>query len=471
MFEKLTVPILLLYVFFRDFRPSEPFLTPYLRETKNFTKHEVNNMIYPVWSYSQLPIFIFVLATTDILRYRPVILLGALGYVATWLILIFGTTVEQMELMQVTYAVGTACEVAYKSYVFVAVAKADYSKVSLYLSVSTLLGRATSSFTSQLLHDLGSVSFLSLTWISLVSVSIATILALAIPAPRYLEIRDAWEPDPLLPNAEDPSFWDKTRARLRKVRQDVVVSYKSAQTRRWSYWAVVCSLLYFMIGNSSQSLWKDLETEGEKRYNGYVIGTSGLLSSITSYVLTRYSRRVEQTRGWVLVLLTSLMTLTILLPTILQNLYLAYVCDALFNMIVTSCITISLFKIAHSMTTNLYGFVVGVNACVAGTLDLLVTLIVIDERVLGWNPRQQYWVYAGFGLLSVAGYCGYRVVVGWRRQRDGMRRRRNDVSVLAESLDDAIDPLELPGEEALRGFVNEGADSTDDEMVDTREGY
>ena len=101
--NKLAVPILLLYVFFRDFRPSEPFLTPFLNETKGFTKHEINNMIYPVWSYSQLPIFILVLAFTDAVRYLPMIWLGALGYVATWLLLIFGTTVKLMQLMQVHF--------------------------------------------------------------------------------------------------------------------------------------------------------------------------------------------------------------------------------------------------------------------------------------------------------------------------------------------------------------------------------
>lgn len=99
--NKLTVPVLLLYVFFRDFRPSEPFLTPYLNESKHFSKHEINNIIYPTWSYSQLPIFIVVLIFTDAVRYRPMIWFGALGYVATWLLLVFGTTVKQMQLMQV----------------------------------------------------------------------------------------------------------------------------------------------------------------------------------------------------------------------------------------------------------------------------------------------------------------------------------------------------------------------------------
>ena len=124
---------------------------------------------------------------------------------------------------------------------------------------------------------------------------------------------------------------------------------------------------------------------------------------INPSILSRYSRSVEHTKASVLAVLTLALALTTLLPTIIQNLYLAYVCDAAFNIITSSCMTIALFKIAHSLTTNLYGFVVGVNACVAGTLDLLVTFIVIDERVLSFNPRQQYWVYTGFAVVCVLG--------------------------------------------------------------------
>ena len=96
------VPILLLYVFFRDFRPSEPFLTQYLRDEKNLTKTEVNNEIYPVWSYSQLPILLLVSSITDAVQFLPIIWIGAIGYMITWLLLVFGSTVKQMQLMQVS---------------------------------------------------------------------------------------------------------------------------------------------------------------------------------------------------------------------------------------------------------------------------------------------------------------------------------------------------------------------------------
>ena len=40
--------ILLFYGFFKEFKPSEPFLTPFLTEVKNFTKNEVCVLINDV---------------------------------------------------------------------------------------------------------------------------------------------------------------------------------------------------------------------------------------------------------------------------------------------------------------------------------------------------------------------------------------------------------------------------------------
>lgn len=171
----------------------------------------------------------------------------------------------------------------------------------------------------------------------------------------------------------------------------------------------------------------------------------------------RYSSSVERTKASVLALLTLALALTTLLPTIIQNLYLAYVCDAIFNIITSCCMTIALFKIGHSLTTNLYGFVVGVNACVAGTLDLLVTFIVIDERVLSFNPRQQYWVYTGFALCCVLLYFVYKCVVLARREGDVEAPRSRVVSFAENEVADVR-------RKELGGFV--GGNLSDDDILD-----
>ena len=160
----------------------------------------------------------------------------------------------------------------------------------------------------------------------------------------------------------------------------------------------------------------------------------------------RYSRTVENAKASVLAMLVLALALTTLLPTVLQNLYLAYICDALFNIITSSCMTIALFKIAHSLTTNLYGFVVGVNACIAGAWDLLVTFVVIDERVLSCNPRQQYWVYTGFAVGSVLLYLSYKSVALTRRCNEAEPSRSRAVS-------DAEDASVDVRQKQLSGFV------------------
>lgn len=127
---------------------------------------------------------------------------------------------------------------------------------------------------------------------------------------------------------------------------------------------------------------------------------------------------MEHTKASVVALLMLAMGVSTILPTIIQNIYLAYLCDAVFNIIVSSCITITTFKIAHSLTTNLYGFIVGVNACIAGTLDLFVTFVVIDDHMLGCPPIQQYRVYTGFAVVSVLLYFFYKAVVLYIQRRE-----------------------------------------------------
>ena len=153
-----------------------------------------------------------------------------------------------------TYAIGTACEVAYKSYVFVAVTKERYSTVSFYLAGATLLGRSMSSFASQILHDHAEISFLQLHYISLASVSLALLLALLIPAPQFsIGLNDgsaiqpsASDQDKLIVD-ENISHVQKVKEGLQRGKTNIFLSYKSVQTRRWAYWAIVSSALYFMV--------------------------------------------------------------------------------------------------------------------------------------------------------------------------------------------------------------------------------
>lgn len=55
--------------FFREFRPSEPFVTEFLTgKWRNVTEDEVNFQVYPIGTYSTLALLVFVFLVTDILR-------------------------------------------------------------------------------------------------------------------------------------------------------------------------------------------------------------------------------------------------------------------------------------------------------------------------------------------------------------------------------------------------------------------
>lgn len=62
--------ILSVFGFFREFRPSEPFVTEFLTSEKwrNITEDQVNFEVYPIGTYATLTLLVFVFLVTDILR-------------------------------------------------------------------------------------------------------------------------------------------------------------------------------------------------------------------------------------------------------------------------------------------------------------------------------------------------------------------------------------------------------------------
>lgn len=93
--------LLCLYGFFKELKPSEAFLTPFLEHNKNFTSRELSQSVYPFWTYSYLAFLFVFLPLTDLVRYKPMLLLESIGYIGTRVLLIWGTTLAHMQMMQV----------------------------------------------------------------------------------------------------------------------------------------------------------------------------------------------------------------------------------------------------------------------------------------------------------------------------------------------------------------------------------
>lgn len=63
--------VLCSFGFFREFRPSEPFVTEFLSSTewRNITSEQLNRDVYPIGTYSTLGLLVIVFLVTDILRF------------------------------------------------------------------------------------------------------------------------------------------------------------------------------------------------------------------------------------------------------------------------------------------------------------------------------------------------------------------------------------------------------------------
>lgn len=78
----------------------------------------MNGQVFPVWTYSYLALLVPVFLLTDWLRYKPVVVLQCCALFVTTALLRWQATIPAMQAMQFFYALVTACDVAYFSYIY-----------------------------------------------------------------------------------------------------------------------------------------------------------------------------------------------------------------------------------------------------------------------------------------------------------------------------------------------------------------
>ena len=275
--------LLCLYGFFKEMKPSEPFLTPYLKAPPmNLTEEQLDNQIYPVWTYSYLVVLFMVFLVTDLLRYKPVIISEGLAYLMTRILLIWARGVLAMQFMQFAYGVATGTEVAYYSYIYAVVDRSHYQVVTSYTRAAVLFGRMLSGVVGQLLISLKVADYLALNYISLVSVSIACLISLFLPKATGNVLLMNTESDSSSEETKTTclSSWGKT---MRTMFRDFVLCYSNKELLRWSLWWAFATCGEFQVENYVQNLWDVIyPSHNHKIYNGGVTAVSHLTGSLVA---------------------------------------------------------------------------------------------------------------------------------------------------------------------------------------------
>lgn len=264
---------------------------------------QVTNEITPVLTYSYMAVLVPAFLLTDLLRYKPVLIIQGISQVVIWVILLLGSTLLQMQFMEFFYGITMACRVAYSSYIFSLVTPVLYQRVAGYSRSSVLLGVFTSSVLGQMCVSLGNISFYTLNSISLGFVSFGLLLSLCLPWPKRSlffnranqEQRelvaaatkselDEMNPKDGGPSAAAPpcpaSTWkDSVFVQMLLEVRNVL---KRPNLRLWSLWWVFNSTGYYLVLFYVHILWNKVypATENKNVYNGGVEAASTLLSEI-----------------------------------------------------------------------------------------------------------------------------------------------------------------------------------------------
>ena len=122
--------------------------------------------IYPVGTYSYLATLVLVFLLTDFVRYKPVIILCGLSGTITFLIMIFGSSVQALQALEFTYGLFLSTEVAYFTYIYAKVEKTHYQAVSSYTRSSYLIGRFLSGVVAQLTTTFGFLNYHQLNYLT-----------------------------------------------------------------------------------------------------------------------------------------------------------------------------------------------------------------------------------------------------------------------------------------------------------------
>ncbi|XP_010565293.1 reduced folate transporter [Haliaeetus albicilla] len=418
---KLQVFYLCFYGFMTQIRPGESFITPYLLGAdKNFTQAEVTNAIIPVMTYSYMAVLVPIFLLTDYLRYKPVLVLQSLSHISIWLLLVLGTSVLAMQLMEFFYSVTMAARIAYSSYIFSLVTPSRYQRMASYSRSAVLLGVFTSSVLGQLCVTLGGVSFLTLSYISLGFVSFGLILTLFLERPRRSLFFNQ-------PEGAAPTELDKmaggdggggTRgwreAVLCRMLREVGALAEQPQLRLWSLWWVFNSAGYYLVLYYVQILWNEIYPTMDNRrvYNGGVDAASTLLGAGASlaagYVKIRWRLWSELVIGVV----TAFQAGLLLLMNTTSNIWLCYAAYVLFRGSYQFLVPLAIFQIATSLSKELCALVFGVNTFFAIVLKTIITIIVADKRGLGLSVHPQFYVYFGYFTLLAVVYLVAAVCVG-----------------------------------------------------------
>lgn len=333
------------------------------------------------------------------------IVVEGFAYIGTWLLLLYGKGVPTMQLMQFVYGVATSTEVAYYSYIYTKVNQQHFQVVTSWTRVALLLGRFLSGCLAQILTSSGLCDYRGLNYVSLVSVSLATLVSFLLPKVTktiYFH-HDEFSPvDNLENEALEGQSGQGTWIRAwTNVRRDFFESFGNLYILKWSVWWALGMCGNFQVGNYIQPLWETIQpVQGTDHiYNGAVEALTTLAGATLAFALGFVRLNWVLVGEPVLFVLSVLDGLLLLTIAVTDKIWVAYIGYFFFRACYQMLITVASYEIARHIRDDCYGLVFGFNTFLALLFQTILTMVVADDVGLALPPRTQFLVYGCFWIV------------------------------------------------------------------------
>ncbi|XP_058456863.1 thiamine transporter 1-like [Malaya genurostris] len=401
--------LLCTFGFLKEMRPSEPFVVDYLAGPwRNITMTEVVQELLPIGTYSYLAQLAVIFLITDLLRYKPLIVVNGFAGIIVWSMLIWTTSLQTLKIMMVFYGTYCAVEIAYYSYIYAKVDREHYNKVTSHSRAAIYGGKCLAGVLAQTLVSFEVMDYKRLNCISLVSQIFATIWALLLPSVMtsmyFHRAALSTGVNDFLEHTERISKSASTVPLKRKIISAFLLiwmhfksSYTNLAVLKWSIWYAIAMAGYIQIIAYVQALWSEVDPNHKAVWNAAVEATVTLLAAIASLVPAYIHSGLLKPRS-------SLFTLSVLslgqgaammMAATTNQLIVSYLGCMIFCILYAFTITFVSAEIARNTSDDSFGLVFGFNTLVALSLQAVLTFAVTDSD--GWfalNIFKQFIVYS-----------------------------------------------------------------------------
>ncbi|GMT22164.1 hypothetical protein PFISCL1PPCAC_13461, partial [Pristionchus fissidentatus] len=410
--------VLAAYGFFKEFKPTEPYLYEFEHETLNISSEALSSQVYPIWTYSYLIFLIPVFLLTDILLYKPVVVAEAIALLACWIMfdLPIARSILTQQIIELLYGAASAAEIAYFAYIYIAVDRTLYKRATSITRAAIQAGKFGSYLIAQLIIMLHWGDYYTLNYISTGSLTLGFFAAILLPMTSWRVAYDRRFPAKgEEETAPSPTYGTFIRRLVTTLWADAVSMYSTPFIAKWSLWWALASCIDYQVSNYAQTLWGSVQTE-DTQYNGFCQAAVPLFAFPVVLLMEKVSVRWHLWGEGVLTVMSLLGAGILLICALTPSIFVMYGGYIVYRVLYESMITIAQFNLASHLYKDSFGLLFGLNTFVALFLQTILTLVVADKKGLHLPIRTQFYVYSGchvvvsliFAIAAVVTLVKYR---------------------------------------------------------------